>query len=94
MYLTTRKILTDENGEGSNARALPCGVGGVGQSLRMCRAKGRMGCCKASPHAGLTASFTNPLGFLKSSDKYIGPAKYDRDNVSQKYTDSERTNRQ
>ena len=37
VYLTTRKILTDENGEGSNAHALPCGVGGVGQRLRMCR---------------------------------------------------------
>ena len=36
VYLTTRKMLTGENGEGSNARALPCGVGGVGRRLRMC----------------------------------------------------------
>jgi len=33
VYLTTRKILTDENGEGSNARALPCGIRGVGQGV-------------------------------------------------------------
>ena len=33
VYLTTRKMLTGENGEGSNAHALPCGVGGVGGSV-------------------------------------------------------------
>ena len=36
MYLTTRKMLTGENGEGSNAHTLPCGVRGVRQRLRMC----------------------------------------------------------
>jgi len=36
MYLTTRKILTDENGEGSNTHTLPCGIRGVRQRLRMC----------------------------------------------------------
>jgi len=31
--LTTRKGVTCKNGEGSNACALPCGVGGVGGSV-------------------------------------------------------------
>ena len=33
-YLTTGKILTGENGEGSNACTLPCGVGGFGRFVR------------------------------------------------------------
>ena len=39
--LITGKILTDENGEGSNAHALPCGVRGVRQRLQMCWQQGK-----------------------------------------------------
>jgi len=34
MSLTTRKRVTCKNGEGSNACALPCGIGGVRGSVR------------------------------------------------------------
>ena len=34
VYLTTGKILTGENGEGSNACTLPCGVGCCGSGSR------------------------------------------------------------
>jgi len=43
VYLTTRKMLTGENGEGSNACALPCGVGGVGQGVSEVSAMRKIG---------------------------------------------------
>jgi len=43
VYLTTRKMLTGENGEGSNACALPCGVGGVGRGLSEVSAMRKIG---------------------------------------------------
>ena len=54
--LTTMTRGTLENGEGSNACALPCGVGGVGRGVSDASAMRKEADCRASAHARLTLS--------------------------------------
>ena len=51
--------VTLENGEGSNACALPCGVRGVGRGVSDASAMRKEADCEASAHARLT----HPGGF-------------------------------